>query len=145
MSKQKQDMVEQFDPEYQTEGLTRWLSDKESACQCRRLGFNPWVEKIPWRRAWQHTPVLLHGESHGQRSLVGYSPWCLKESDITEATEHVHTPRSVLIRRDTRELTLSLSPSVNMHQEKDMGRYAEKVAFYCQEESSHQKPTTLAP
>ena len=45
--------------------------------QCRRhkrRGFDPWVEKIPWRRAWQHTPVLLPGKSHEQRSLVGYSP-----------------------------------------------------------------------
>ena len=39
-----------------------------------RLGFNPWVRKIPQRRAWQPTPVFLPGESHGQRSLVGYSP-----------------------------------------------------------------------
>ena len=38
-----------------------------------RLGFDPWLGKIPWRRAWQPTPVLLPGESHGQRSLVGYS------------------------------------------------------------------------
>ena len=38
-----------------------------------RLGFDPWLGKIPWRRAWQPTPVLLAGESHGQRSLVGYS------------------------------------------------------------------------
>ena len=37
-------------------------------------GFNPWVEKIPWRRAWQHTPVFLPGESHGQRSLSGCGP-----------------------------------------------------------------------
>ena len=37
-------------------------------------GFNPWVGKIPWRRAWQPTPEFLPGESHGQRSLVGYSP-----------------------------------------------------------------------
>ena len=35
---------------------------------------NPWVGKIPWRRAWQPTPVFLPGESHGQRSLAGYSP-----------------------------------------------------------------------
>ena len=34
----------------------------------------PWVGKIPWRRAWQPTPVFLPGESHGQRSLVGYGP-----------------------------------------------------------------------
>ena len=47
--------------------------------------FEPWVEKIPWRRAWQHTPVFLLGESHGQRSLVGYSH---KESDTTEETQH---------------------------------------------------------
>ena len=37
-------------------------------------GFHPWVRKIPWRRKWQPTPVLLPGKSHGQRSLVGYSP-----------------------------------------------------------------------
>ena len=58
--------------------------------QCRRPGFDPWVWKIPWRKAWQPTPVFLPGESHGQRSLVGYSPWGCKESDMTEATEHVH-------------------------------------------------------
>ena len=45
---------------------------------------DPWVGKIPWRRAWQPTPVLLPGESHGQKSLVGYSPWGRKESDTTE-------------------------------------------------------------
>ena len=39
-----------------------------------RPGFDPWDGKIPWRRAWQPTPVFLPGESHGQRSLVGYSP-----------------------------------------------------------------------
>ena len=45
----------------------------------RRPGFNPWVGKIPWRRKWQPNPVFLPGESHGQRSLVGYSPWGHKE------------------------------------------------------------------
>ena len=51
-------------------------SHKKPAYQCRRHkrhGFNPWVGKIPWRRKWQPTPVFLPGESHGQRSLVGYS------------------------------------------------------------------------
>ena len=43
-----------------------------------------WVGKIPWRRKWQFTPVLLPGKSHGQRSLVDYSPWDRKESDTTE-------------------------------------------------------------
>ena len=40
----------------------------------RRHGFNPCIRKMPWRRAWQPTPVFLSGESHGQRSLAGYSP-----------------------------------------------------------------------
>ena len=43
-----------------------------------------WIGKIPWRRAWQPTPVFLPGESHGQRSLEGYSQWGHKESDTTE-------------------------------------------------------------
>ena len=46
--------------------------------------FNPWVGKIPWRRKWQPTPVFLPGEFHGQRSLVGYSPWGHKELDTTQ-------------------------------------------------------------
>ena len=49
-----------------------------------RRGFDPWVGKIPWRRAWQPTPVCLSGESHGQRSLEGHSPWGHKKSDMTE-------------------------------------------------------------
>ena len=44
----------------------------------------PWVGESPWRRKWQRIPVLLPGESHGGRSLVGYSPWGRKESDTTE-------------------------------------------------------------
>ena len=47
-------------------------------------GFNLWVGKIPWRRKWQPTLVLWSGESHGQRSLVGYSPGGHNESDMTE-------------------------------------------------------------
>ena len=57
-----------------------------------RQVFEPWVRKIPWRRAWPPIPVFLPGESHGQRSLAGYSPWSCKVWDTTEATEHaVHT------------------------------------------------------
>ena len=52
-------------------------------------GFDPWVGKIPWRRQGQPTPVFLPGESHGQRSLVGYSPRGRKESDMTERL-HFH-------------------------------------------------------
>ena len=64
-------------------GLPWWLSGKESACEFRRHGFDPWVGKIPCRRKWQPTPVFLSGKSHGQRSLVGYSPQRCKELDIT--------------------------------------------------------------
>ena len=52
--------------------------------QCRRPELDPWVGKIPWRRAWQHTPVFLPGEFHGHRSLMSYSPWGRKELDTTE-------------------------------------------------------------
>ena len=52
--------------------LPWWLSGKESACQCRRLRFDPWVRKIPWRRKWQPTPVFLPGKSYGQRTLAGH-------------------------------------------------------------------------
>src|SRR5574340_1103377 len=58
--------------------------------QCRRCGFDPWMGKIPWRREWLLTPVFLPGESHGQRSLAGYSPWGCKESDTTERLAHTH-------------------------------------------------------
>ena len=50
--------------------------------------FHPWVKKFLWRRKWQPTPGFLPGESHGQRSLVGYSSLGCKESDMTEATQH---------------------------------------------------------
>ena len=60
-----------------TQGFPGGDSGKEATCQQRRskrLGFDPWVGKIPWRRKWQPTPIFLPGESHGQRSLAGYSP-----------------------------------------------------------------------
>ena len=61
--------------------LPRWLSSKGATCQCRRRRFDPWLRKIPWRRKWQPTPIIFPGKSHGQRSLVGYSPWGRKEAD----------------------------------------------------------------
>ena len=70
--------------------VPRWLSGKGSARKRRRvkrLGFTPWVRKIPWRRKWQPTPVFLPGKSHGQRSVsksMRPSPWGLNESDMTE-------------------------------------------------------------
>ena len=62
----------------------RWV-----CLQCWRPGFDPWIRKIPWRRKWQPAPVFLPGESHGWRSLVGYSPRGRKESDMTERL-HFH-------------------------------------------------------
>ena len=72
---------------------------KEPTCQCRRrkrCGFDPWVGKILWRRAWQPTPVFLPGESHGQRSLAGWSMGSQDWTHISEfARTHIHHLRSV--------------------------------------------------
>ena len=65
-------------------------SGKEPACQCRRrkrFGIAPQVGKIPWKRKWQSTPVFLPGASHGQRSLVGCSPWGYEELDTTKVRQ----------------------------------------------------------
>ena len=65
-------------------------SDKDPTCLCRRCKscrFDPWVGKIPWSRKWQPTPVFLPGKSHGQRSLVGYSPWGCKETWLSTHTQ----------------------------------------------------------
>ena len=69
---------------YLTRRASRWLSGKEFY-QYRSHRFSSRVGKILWRRAWQPTPVFLPGESHGQRSLVGYSPWGLKQFEMTQA------------------------------------------------------------
>ena len=65
---------------------------KSNPPKCRRHGFDPWVGKIPWRREQLPTAVFLPGESHGQRSLVDYSPRGYKESDTTkrQTLSHVH-------------------------------------------------------
>ena len=65
-------------------GLPWWLRPSRIRLQCRGPGFDPWVGKIPWRRAWQPTPVFLPGESHGQRSLAGCTPCGRRESDRTK-------------------------------------------------------------
>ena len=72
-------------------GLLQWLSDKESACQCRKHGFSPWVRKIPWRRKWQPTPVFLPGEAQGQ-SLAGCSSRGHKRAGHDSATKQQQHP-----------------------------------------------------
>ena len=67
--------------------LSWWLRGKESTCQCRRHGFDPWVRKTPWRRKCQSTPVFSLGKAHEQRSLVGYSPWGRKKVKLDLATK----------------------------------------------------------
>ena len=57
----------------------------------RDRGFDLWVGKMPQRRQWQPTTVFVPGESHGQRSPVGYSSWGHKESDTTEVIQHART------------------------------------------------------
>ena len=54
---------------------------KNPPANADRHRFDPWVGKIPWRRAWQPAPVFLPGESQGQRSLVGYGIWDHRELD----------------------------------------------------------------
>ena len=80
--------------------LSNWieLSGKESICRSRRRRrpeFDPWFGSIPWRRKWQFTPVFFPGESHGQRSLVGYCPWGREELDMTEYI-YIHTHTNTL-------------------------------------------------
>ena len=60
---------------------------KEFTCQCRshkRYRFDHCIRKIPWSRKWQPTSIFLPGKFHEQKSLVDYSPWDRKESDMTE-------------------------------------------------------------
>ena len=68
--------------------VTQWVKNLPAI---QETPFDPWVTKMPWRRAWLPTRVFLPGVSQGQRSLAGYSPWGHKKSDTTEATEHTHT------------------------------------------------------
>ena len=56
--------------------------------------FDPWLRKNPWRKKWQPTPGILPRESHGERSLAGYSPWRPKELDMTEVTSVKFSPQS---------------------------------------------------
>ena len=76
-----------------------WELRLERIClQDRRPGFDPWVGKIPWRRKSQPTPVFLPGTSHGQRSLVGYSPGGCKQSDMAQWLNTTTTNKAVCLK-----------------------------------------------
>ena len=75
-------------------------SDVRICLQCWRPRFDPWVGKISWRRKWQSIPVFLPAESHGQRSLAGYSPWGHKESNRTEWLHLVWDKRGEYVFHD---------------------------------------------
>ena len=93
------DMVVQYLKNQQVFFVLKWASlvapMVKDLLQCRTPGFNPWVGKIPWRRAWQLTPVFLPGESHGHRSPAAYSPQGHKESDMTQKTQHTQRESSL--------------------------------------------------
>ena len=67
--------------------MSQWVKNSPVMGRLREHRFNPWVRKIPWKRAWQPILLFLSGESHGQ-SITGYSPEGHKESDMVEGTEH---------------------------------------------------------
>ena len=97
-----------YSTKYQT---SRWYSDKESSCQCKRSRFNPWVTKIPWSRKWQLTLIFLPGKSHGHRTLVGYCPWnsCRVTHDWAHTHTHTHTHTRARVRTHTHTQYLSCS------------------------------------
>ena len=88
-------------------GLPLGPSGKESACNAGATG-SSWVGNMPWRRAWQPTPVFLPGESP-QRTLVGYSPQGHKESDTTEETQRAHTRRSIQLSYQFKYICMSVT------------------------------------
>ena len=71
----------------------------EPSCQYRRCGVDPWVRKILWKRKQQPTSVFLLGKSHGQRILVGYSPWGCKRvrQDLAPKLEKSVAPHSSIL------------------------------------------------
>ena len=88
-----------------SKGLPWWLRWWRICLQCGRHEFHPWIWKIPWRRAWQPTPVFLPGESHERRSLAGYSPWgCRVRHDWV--TKHSTAQGDRSISRERRLLYL---------------------------------------
>ena len=91
-----------------------WLSSNESACQFRRPRFDPWVEKIPWRRKWQNSPAFLPGKPHGQRSLAGYRPPGCSKLDTTERLNWHLQLRVIVVTRQEMTVPLTGMPAADV-------------------------------
>ena len=97
--------------ESQTGEFMRWASlvarQQRVHLRCRRHRFNPWVRKIPWRRRWQPPAVNLPGKSHGQRSLVAYSPRGCKRvrHDLVAQQKQVN---EIVETKSLRELSIAV-------------------------------------
>ena len=89
-------------------GLPRWLTAKNSTCQCKRCRFHPWVRKSPWNRKWQPTPVFLPGTFHRDRSLWATVHEAAEESNMTEQmSRHVCSKRQSLYIHCSEKVKLS--------------------------------------
>ena len=93
---------------YEASLVAQWKCSRH-----RRLRFDPWVGKVPWRRKWQPTPVFLPGKSHGQKSLTGYGPWGRKESDITERLSTHRRKKAETERENSLNCSLNLIACTN--------------------------------
>ena len=103
-------------------GLPCWLSCKEPTCQYRKYGLSPWVGKIPWRRRWQPTLVLLPEKSYGQKGLAGYSPW-----DHKRATQSLQlNDTTILLNNLPTHLTELSRSSAETHRAQSLPWFDEK-------------------
>ena len=122
-----------------------FLLPNTSFCFCFNVLTDPWVRKIFWRRAWQPTPVFLPGESHGQRSQLGYSPRGCKKLDTAEQLTlfsrcKMPNPDIHLHRCPTHTHTHSLSLTIKLVQDwkisinicfkKQILKHAENEAYF---------------
>ena len=98
--------------------------------EIKRHGFSPQIRKIPWRRAWQPTPVFLPGESHGQRNLAGCTPWGQKESDTIEATQHTCKRHQLQEKERAFHLEVWLSLPISPPQSTLAPGTGDNMAFY---------------
>ena len=88
---------------------------KKIRLQCRRPGFDPWVGKIPWRRAWQPLQYSCLENSHEQRRLAGCSPRCCKESDKTERLSRARAPLFLELKNMAFEPLDDLGSAADLH------------------------------